>query len=152
MAALKPLPQSTHMWINLRIICLTYWDFCDISPLHDGLGGLEILVNFSRLGKLQNGITKLNKLRLLDLSRCTIEADLPWSVCRKRFTAIEELYVFTIYFGRIYETHVLLRLGVSQSWIRIVSDTIPTHMITLNLCHFLKLLSVSACPYRVYVS
>lgn len=66
-AALKPLPQSSHLWINLRIISLTDWDFCDISPLDDGLGGLEIHVNFRRLEKLQNGIT-IYKAKQIEVS------------------------------------------------------------------------------------
>lgn len=46
---------------------------------------------------------------------------------------------YAFYLGLvIHKAHILLGLGVSRCWIRIVSDTSPTHIITLIYVIFLN--------------
>ncbi|KAJ7949635.1 Disease resistance protein [Quillaja saponaria] len=62
------LPQSIQLLTNLRCLRLRGWDLDDISIL-TSLKRLEILeLCFCSLNELPNGIIKLDKLKLLDLS------------------------------------------------------------------------------------
>ncbi|KAI9124832.1 hypothetical protein K1719_004159 [Acacia pycnantha] len=88
-AALQPL-QSIQRLSNLRTLRLRGWDLGDISFVVS-LKRLEILdLKYSKFKKLPNGIEKLNRLKLLDLSRCIGEE----CFCREigRCSQLEELY------------------------------------------------------------
>ncbi|KAK4275858.1 hypothetical protein QN277_018872 [Acacia crassicarpa] len=84
-------PQSIQYLSNLRTLRLQDWNLCDISFVVS-LTRLEILdLQGSEFAKVPDGIEKLSKLKLLDLSRCKID-----ECCYKvmgRCSQLEELYV-----------------------------------------------------------
>ncbi|XP_028783818.1 disease resistance protein At4g27190-like [Neltuma alba] len=84
-------PQSIQWLSNLQTLRLQYWDLHDISFVLS-LTRLEILdLQGSKFERMPNGIEKLNKLKLLDLSSCTID-----ECCYEaigRCLELEELYV-----------------------------------------------------------
>ncbi|XP_054817564.1 LOW QUALITY PROTEIN: probable disease resistance protein At1g61300 [Prosopis cineraria] len=85
-------PQSLQMLTNLRTLRLVGWDLGDISFVVS-LKRLEILdLQNSKFKELPNGITMLDKLKLLDLSHCRIEGSC-FKVIR-RCSQLEELYAF----------------------------------------------------------
>ncbi|XP_054817795.1 probable disease resistance protein At4g27220 [Prosopis cineraria] len=90
--SLMKKPQSIQQLSNLRTLRLQHWDLGDISFVVS-LTRLEILdLKGSEFEKLPNGIEKLNKLKMLDLSRCKID-----ECCYKvigRCSHLEELYVY----------------------------------------------------------
>ncbi|KAK4263576.1 hypothetical protein QN277_028969 [Acacia crassicarpa] len=82
--------QSIQQLSNLQTLRLQGWDLGDISFLVS-LKRLEILdLKDSKFKKVPNGIEKLNRLKLLDLSRCIAEE----CFCREigRCSQLEELY------------------------------------------------------------
>ncbi|KAK4275852.1 hypothetical protein QN277_018868 [Acacia crassicarpa] len=84
-------PQSIQHLSNLRTLRLHCWNLHDISFVVS-LTRLEILdLRGSKFARMPNGIEKLSKLKLLDLSKCTID-----ECCYKvigRCSQLEELYV-----------------------------------------------------------
>ncbi|XP_028783419.1 probable disease resistance protein At1g61300 [Neltuma alba] len=86
-------PQSIQHLFNLRTLRLQGWDLHDISFVVS-LKRLEILdLRGSKFKRMPNGIEKLNKLKLLDLSNCKTD-----ECCYKvigRCSQLEELYVST---------------------------------------------------------
>ncbi|KAI4308491.1 hypothetical protein L6164_031562 [Bauhinia variegata] len=85
-----PIPLSIQSLINLRTLRLNRWILGDISILA-GLVRLETLeLNSCSIIQLPNGILQLKKLRLLDLSYCSVEQN-PFEVMG-RFSQLEELY------------------------------------------------------------
>ncbi|KAK7300247.1 hypothetical protein RJT34_11088 [Clitoria ternatea] len=91
---LPSLPQFTHLLTNLQVLRLVGWNLGDISYL-ESLTELEILdLHFSRFKSLPNGIIKLNKLRMLDLTWCFVEEDYYEVV--GRCSQLEELYASAI--------------------------------------------------------
>ncbi|KAK4275855.1 hypothetical protein QN277_018870 [Acacia crassicarpa] len=84
-------PQSIQHLSNLRTLRLQDWNLCDISFVVS-LTKLEILdLQGSEFARVPDGIEKLRKLKLLDLSRCIID-----ECCYKvigRCSQLEELYV-----------------------------------------------------------
>ncbi|KAI9100942.1 hypothetical protein K1719_024066 [Acacia pycnantha] len=84
-------PQSIQHLSNLRTLQLRDWNLRDISFVVS-LTRLEILdLQGSEFARVPDGIEKLSKLKLLDLSRCRID-----ECCYKvigRFSQLEELYV-----------------------------------------------------------
>ncbi|XP_054818182.1 uncharacterized protein LOC129317821 isoform X2 [Prosopis cineraria] len=85
-------PQSIQQLSNLRTLRLRCWDLGDISFVVS-LTRLEILdLQGSKFEKLPNGIEKLKKLKLLDLSKCKID-----ECCYEVLGSclqLEELYVY----------------------------------------------------------
>ncbi|KAI9124745.1 hypothetical protein K1719_004072 [Acacia pycnantha] len=82
--------QSIQRLSNLRTLHLQGWDLGDISFVVS-LKRLEILdLKSCKFKKVPNGIEKLNRLKLLDLSRCIAEE----CFCREigRCSQLEELY------------------------------------------------------------
>ncbi|KAI9079523.1 hypothetical protein K1719_038495 [Acacia pycnantha] len=84
-------PQSIQHLSNLRTLRLQNWNLRDISFVVS-LTRLEILdLQGSEFARVRNGIEKLSKLKLLDLSRCRID-----ECCYKvigRCSQLEELHV-----------------------------------------------------------
>ncbi|KAK4275849.1 hypothetical protein QN277_018866 [Acacia crassicarpa] len=84
-------PQSIQHLFNLRTLRLQNWNLRDISFVVS-LTRLEILdLQKSEFARVPDGIEKLNKLKLLDLSKCRID-----ECCYKvigRCSQLEELYV-----------------------------------------------------------
>ncbi|KAI9072869.1 hypothetical protein K1719_045165 [Acacia pycnantha] len=84
-------PQSIQHLSNLRTLRLQTWNLRDISFVVS-LTRLEILdLQDSEFARVPDGIEKLSKLKLLDLSRCSID-----ECCYKvigRCSQLEELYV-----------------------------------------------------------
>ncbi|KAI9124871.1 hypothetical protein K1719_004198 [Acacia pycnantha] len=82
--------KSIQQLSNLQTLRLQGWDLGDISFVVS-LKRLEILdLNASKFKKVPNGIEKLNRLKLLDLSRCIADE----CFCREigRYSQLEELY------------------------------------------------------------
>ncbi|XP_054817798.1 putative disease resistance protein At1g63350 [Prosopis cineraria] len=90
--SLMEKPRSMQKLSNLQTLRLQNWDLGDISFVVS-LRRLEILdLRGSKFEKVPNGIEKLNKLKLLDLSRCTI-----YECCYEaieKCSQLEELYVY----------------------------------------------------------
>ncbi|XP_028794857.1 disease resistance protein At4g27190-like [Neltuma alba] len=87
----KLVPQSIQWLSNLRTLRLQGWHLGDISFVVS-LKRLEILdLKGSKLKTVPNGIEKLNFMKLLDLSQCTVEE----CFCKVigRCLQLEELYV-----------------------------------------------------------
>ncbi|KAI9115830.1 hypothetical protein K1719_013499 [Acacia pycnantha] len=85
-------PQSLQMLTNLRTLRLVGWDLGDISFVVS-LKRLEILdLQYSKFKELPDGITMLDKLKLLDLSQCRIEHSCLEVI--RRCSQLEELYGF----------------------------------------------------------
>ncbi|KAK4275476.1 hypothetical protein QN277_018551 [Acacia crassicarpa] len=85
-------PQSLQLLTNLRTLRLVGWDLGDISFVVS-LKRLEILdLQYSNFKELPNGITMLDKLKLLDLSQCRIEQSCLQVI--RRCSQLEELYGF----------------------------------------------------------
>ncbi|KAK4275846.1 hypothetical protein QN277_018864 [Acacia crassicarpa] len=84
-------PQSIQYLSNLRTLRLQNWNLRDISFVVS-LSRLEILdLRRSEFSRVPDGIEKLSKLKLLDLSGCSID-----ECCYKvigRCSQLEELYV-----------------------------------------------------------
>ncbi|KAF7833304.1 putative disease resistance protein [Senna tora] len=89
-AAFLSLPRSTWLLNNLRTLRLVEWHLDDISSVVN-LASLEILDLRGCHVTLPNGIEKLKKLRLLDLSLSRIGNS--FEVIR-RCSQLQELYLF----------------------------------------------------------
>ncbi|XP_058742959.1 uncharacterized protein LOC131615814 [Vicia villosa] len=89
------VPQSIERLTRLRTLCLRGYDLGDISILAS-LTRLEILdLRSSSFDELPQGITTLQKLRLLDIYTCRIKKNNPYEVIRK-CTQLEELYIWRV--------------------------------------------------------
>ncbi|KAF7833262.1 putative disease resistance protein [Senna tora] len=89
------LSHSTHLLTNLHTLRLVGMNLDDISFVVS-LRSLEILdFRKSALKELPNGLEKLNKLKLLDLSKCKIDGHCYEVI--KRCLQLEELYVYREY-------------------------------------------------------
>lgn len=89
------VPQSMERLTMLRTLCLRGYDLGDISILAS-LTRLEILdLRSSSFDELPQGITTLQKLRLLDIYTCRIKKNNPYEVIRK-CTQLEELYIWRV--------------------------------------------------------
>ncbi|RDX93489.1 Disease resistance protein, partial [Mucuna pruriens] len=85
------LPRSIEFLKILRTLCLRGFNLGDISVVQklDLLETLEL--SDCSINRLPNGIVKLEKLRLLSLTRCAIEMN-PYEVIG-RLSQLEELYI-----------------------------------------------------------
>ncbi|KAI4332285.1 hypothetical protein L6164_017207 [Bauhinia variegata] len=85
------LPPSIESLTNLRTLCLREWNLGDISFVVK-LKKLEVLeLKSCVINELPNEIGNLNKLKLLDLSKCNILSENYEAI--EELSEIEELYV-----------------------------------------------------------
>ncbi|KAI9100898.1 hypothetical protein K1719_024022 [Acacia pycnantha] len=105
-------PQSIQYLSNLRTLRLQNWNLRDISFVLS-LTRLEILdLQESEFARVPDGIEKLSKLKLLDLSKCRID-----ECCYKvigRCLQLEELYV-SRHFSHPRNTNCYEYLGASTA-------------------------------------
>ncbi|XP_058764086.1 uncharacterized protein LOC131637512 isoform X2 [Vicia villosa] len=85
------LPQSMQQLKNIRSLIFTNCILGDIS-FFGNLQSLEELdLDYCRINEMPNGITELEKFRLLKMKRCTIDRNNPFEVI-KRCSSLQELY------------------------------------------------------------